>query len=84
MSRVIDMAKNNTRTDLKSRALMAVAEYGANLMLFQKAMGERRNLNVTDMECLRYLVRKGIATPSELARQTGLTSGATTSMLDRL
>ncbi len=27
---------------------------------------------------------KGIATPSELARHTGLTSGATTAMLDRL
>ncbi len=78
------MAEKNTRTDLKSRALMAVAEYATNLMLFQKAMGERRNLNVTDMECLRLLFRKGIATPSELARHTGLTSGATTAMLDRL
>ncbi len=36
------------------------------------------------MECLRLLFLKGIATPSELARHTGLTSGATTAMLDRL
>jgi DNA-binding MarR family transcriptional regulator len=36
------------------------------------------------MECLRLLFLKGTATPTELARQTGLTSGATTAMLDRL
>ena len=36
------------------------------------------------MECLRLLFLKGIATPSELARHTGLTSGAATAMLDRL
>jgi DNA-binding MarR family transcriptional regulator len=41
-------------------------------------------VNVTDMECLGLLFYKGIATPSELARHTGLTSGATTAMLDRL
>jgi DNA-binding MarR family transcriptional regulator len=36
------------------------------------------------MECLELLFLKGITTPSELARHTGLTSGATTAMLDRL
>jgi DNA-binding MarR family transcriptional regulator len=36
------------------------------------------------MECLRLLFLKGVSTPSELARHTGLTSGATTAMLDRL
>ena len=36
------------------------------------------------MECLALIFFKGLATPSELARYTGLTSGATTAMLDRL
>jgi DNA-binding MarR family transcriptional regulator len=36
------------------------------------------------MECLGLLFTKGISTPSELARYTGLSSGATTAMLDRL
>ena len=36
------------------------------------------------MECLALIFFKGLATPSELARYTGLTSGATTVMLDRL
>jgi len=74
----------STKTDLKKRALMAVRDYGVNLTLFRNAMSEWAGLNVTDMECLRLLFLKGIATPSELARHTGLTSGATTAMLDRL
>jgi len=74
----------STKTDLKKRALMAVRDYGVNLTLFRNAMSEWAGLNVTDMECLRLLFQKGIASPSELARFTGLTSGATTAMLDRL
>ena len=77
------MAKS-TKADLKKRALMAVRDYGVNLTLFRNAMNEWAGLNATDMECLRLLFLKGFATPSELARQTGLTSGATTAMLDRL
>jgi MarR family transcriptional regulator, organic hydroperoxide resistance regulator len=73
-----------TKTDLKKRALMAVRDYGVNLTQFRNAMSEWAGLNGTDMECLRLLFQKGIATPSELARHTGLTSGATTAMLDRL
>jgi DNA-binding MarR family transcriptional regulator len=73
-----------TKMDLKKRALMAVRDYGVNLTLFRNAMSEWAGLNVTDMECLRFLFQKGVTTPSELSRFTGLTSGATTAMLDRL
>ena len=74
----------STKTDLKKRALMAVRDYGVNLTQFRNAINEWAGLNATDMECLRLLFQKGIASPSELARHTGLTSGATTAMLDRL
>jgi DNA-binding MarR family transcriptional regulator len=74
----------STKTDLKKRTLMAVRDYGIHLTLFRNAMSEWAGLNVTDMECLRLLFLKGISTPSELSRYTGLTSGATTAMLDRL
>ncbi|NWF65453.1 MAG: MarR family transcriptional regulator [Chloroflexi bacterium] len=66
------------------RALMAVRDYGVNLTHFRNAMNEWAGLNATDMECLRLLAQKGTATPTELAKHTGLTSGATTAMLDRL
>ena len=75
---------NSTKTDLKKRALIAVRDYGVNLTLFQSAVTEWAGVNATDMGCLRLLFIKGIATPTELARHTGLTSGATTAMLDRL
>jgi DNA-binding MarR family transcriptional regulator len=75
---------STTKIDLNKRALIAVRDYGVNLTLFRSAMDEWLGLNATDTECLRLLFLKGIATPSELARQTGLTSGATTAMLDRL
>ncbi len=74
----------STKTELKKRALMAVRDYGVNLTRFRNAINEWAGLNATDMECLRLLFLKGIATPTELARHTGLTSGATTAMLDRL
>lgn len=73
-----------TSTALKQRALAAVRDYGVHLRLFQNAVSEWAGLNTTDMQCLRFLFLKGVATPSELSRQTGLTSGATTAMLDRL
>lgn len=74
----------STKTDLKIRALMAVRDYGVNLTHFRNTMNEWAGLNATDMECLRLLTQKGTATPTELAKHTGLTSGATTAMLDRL
>jgi DNA-binding MarR family transcriptional regulator len=74
----------SAQPDLKQRALAAVREYGIHLTLFRNAINEWAGLNATDMECLRFLFQEGIATPSELSRQTGLTSGATTAMLDRL
>ena len=75
---------NSTKADLQKRALTAVRDYGVHLTLFRNAMDEWAGLNTTDMECLRLLFFKGVATPSELAKHTGLTSGATTAMLDRL
>ncbi|HQV95387.1 MAG TPA: MarR family transcriptional regulator [Anaerolineales bacterium] len=75
---------NATKTELKKRALAAVRDYGVQLTLFRIAASESAGLNVTDTDCLRLLFAKGIATPSEIARYTGLTSGATTAMLDRL
>ena len=77
------MAKTR-KADLKKRALAAVRDYGIGLTQFRNAMSERAGLNTTDMECLRLIFLKGTAAPSELARHTGLTSGATTAMLDRL
>jgi len=72
------------KNDLVKKVNMGAREYGISTVLFRHAVGEILGVNVTDMECLALIFFKGLATPSELARYTGLTSGATTAMLDRL
>jgi DNA-binding MarR family transcriptional regulator len=74
----------SSQEDLERRVLQAAAEYGINAVLFRNAVGRKLGLNITDSECLSLLGIKGISTPTELARYTGLTTGATTAMLDRL
>jgi len=74
----------SAKANLKKRTLMAVRDYGVRLTEFRSAIDEAAGLNATDVECLGLLFLKDVATPSELAKQTGLTSGATTAMLDRL
>jgi DNA-binding MarR family transcriptional regulator len=72
------------KSDLEHRLIMALRQYGISNTLFRNAVASRLGLNVTDMECLGLLFHKGIATPTELANHTGLSSGSTTAMLDRL
>jgi len=54
------------------------------MTLYRNIIFEKLGVNGTDMECLGYLLSKRISTPTELAKYTGLSSGATTAMLDRL
>ena len=73
-----------TKTELVHKVILGARQYGISSVLFRNLVGERLGVNVSDMECLGLLFHKGIATPTELARHTGLSSGATTAMLDRL
>ena len=72
------------KKNLVKQVSMGARDYGISTVLFRHAVGEMLGVNVTGMECLALIFFKGLATPSELARYTGLTSGATTAMLDRL
>jgi len=72
------------KIDLMIRTNMAAREYGIQMTLYRNMIFEKLGVNGTDMECLGYLLSKRISTPTELAKYTGLSSGATTAMLDRL
>ena len=74
----------SSKQNLENQVLQGGREYGISTVLFRQAVGSTVGVNATDMECLGVLFFKGISTPKELARYTGLTSGATTAMLDRL
>lgn len=74
----------HTKKELESRVVMNAREFGINTVLFRHVIGSKIGVNVTDMECLGVLFFKRLATPTELSHYTGLSSGATTAMLDRL
>jgi DNA-binding MarR family transcriptional regulator len=74
----------DTTRDLEKQVFAAARDYGISSVLFRNAVARKLGLNITDSECLSLLSIKGVSTPSELARYTGLTTGSTTAMLDRL
>jgi len=70
--------------DLEKQVFVAARYNGISSVLFRNTIARKLGLNITDGECLNLLTIKGVSTPTELARYTGLTSGSTTAMLDRL
>jgi DNA-binding MarR family transcriptional regulator len=75
---------DSKKIDLVIRTNMMAREYGIQMTLYRNMVFEKLGVNVSDMECLGYLLSKRISSPTELAKYTGLSSGATTAMLDRL
>jgi DNA-binding MarR family transcriptional regulator len=51
---------------------------------FDQAVGDALGLNRTDMRCLDTIDREGAVPAGRLAEETGLTSGAITTVIDRL
>lgn len=74
----------NFDRDLEEHVFQAARDNGISSVLFRNAVARKLGLNITDSECLSLLSIKGVSTPKELARFTGLTTGSTTAMLDRL
>ena len=74
----------NFKRDLEKQVFAAARDNGISSVLFRNVIARKLGLNITDGECLSLLSIKGVSTPTELARYTGLTTGSTTAMLDRL
>ena len=70
--------------ELIERVMLAGRENSTQALLFQQAVGQALGLSATDMKCLDVIVRKGPASPTQLAELTGLTTGAVTILIDRL
>ena len=81
---IVNKIMSRAKKDLEIKALGAAADFGMSSVLFRNAMGRKLGLNVTDLQCLGLLSLKHISNPTELARYSGLTTGSTTAMLDRL
>ena len=57
---------------------------GAQSVLTSLAVAGRFGLHTTDLECLDLIYLRGTASAGQLAKATGLTSGAMTALIDRL
>lgn len=62
----------------------SIKELTRETLLFQSHAAMRIGLNPTDGECLDFLMEMKAVTAGELANLTGLTTGAITSVIDRL
>jgi len=76
------MTANNS--ELKKQVVVDGREQGISYALFRNAIGKKLGLNTTDFEGLDLIFFRGATTPSELSKYTGLSSGSTTAMIDRL
>jgi DNA-binding MarR family transcriptional regulator len=74
--------ENNS--ELKKQVIVDSRENGISYTLFRNAIGKKLGLNSTDFDGLDLIFFRGITTPSELSKYTGLSSGSTTAMIDRL
>jgi DNA-binding MarR family transcriptional regulator len=62
----------------------AFRQLSAVTIMFHQAVADRLGMNITDHKCADILSREGPLTAGELARRTGLTTGAITGVIDRL
>jgi len=70
--------------ELQFNVLMAARDNGITSMLFRNAMAKKIDLSLTESLCLTLLGINLVSTPSEIAKYIGLSTGSTTTLLDRL
>jgi DNA-binding MarR family transcriptional regulator len=76
--------RDRKRDRLLQEGSATYRRYVSGQVLSAHATAEAVGLNATDFFVLNYLALAGPLTAGQLARRTGLTTGATTRMIDRL
>src|SRR5512138_3089279 len=77
-------AGQDSKQALAKRLMLALRRSSAAGVLHSQAIARRVGINSSDLECLDLILMKGPSTAGEIARHTGLTSGAVTGLIDRL
>lgn len=62
----------------------ALRSSSAQALMVSHSVAAKVGLNMTDLECLDIIQMSGSVTAGELARRTGLSTGAMTTAIDRL
>lgn len=79
------MAKpSKLRVDLLKQLDETLRKVGAQSVLLSESVARIIGVNSTDLECLDLLELAGPITAGRLAQHTGLTTGAMTTVIDRL
>jgi DNA-binding MarR family transcriptional regulator len=82
------MSKVAPRLTPRDRLLIsldeAIRKVGAQAVLISDLVATRVGINSTDLECLDLLQLAGPTTAGKMSLHSGLTTGATTAMIDRL
>ncbi|HVU54646.1 MAG TPA: MarR family transcriptional regulator [Puia sp.] len=61
-----------------------IQKFTRTSLMLQHTIAQKVGLNATDAECLDFLMEMGPSTAGALAKATRLTTGAVTTMIDRL
>lgn len=72
------------RDTLIDDVIAALRAEGSARDALDQAVADRLGVNLNDLRCLDVLEQQGISTPGEIATALGLSSGAVTTLLDRL
>jgi len=79
------MATLRKRKELEQIVLAQIGrEMSARTILFHQSIANLAGVSLTDLKCLDYISRGDDVTAGDLARLTGLTTGAITAAIDRL
>jgi DNA-binding MarR family transcriptional regulator len=77
-------SRQESKQALAGRLMLALRCSSATGVLHGQSVARRVGVNSTDLECLDLILMSGPSTAGEIARHTGLTSGAVTGLIDRL
>jgi DNA-binding MarR family transcriptional regulator len=80
----IKISSQEGKQALAGRLMLALRRSSAAGVLHGQTIARRVGVNSTDLECLDLILMSGPSTAGEIARHTGLTSGAVTGLIDRL
>lgn len=78
------MGMTAKRAELLAELDTTLRKIGARSVLMSATVGQLVGLNSTDLKCLDLLALAGPTTAGQLAKHTGLTTGAMTAVIDRL
>lgn len=78
------MSRGSERGELLLALNRQVRRMGIHTVMFHQTLAEQFGLSATDSRALSILDQTGPISAGELARRTGLTTGAVTGIMDRL